>query len=205
MKHSCDSAIDLFSVAVGIGRGPELPDAEDRGMTDSPINSLAHSNALSRMWGRWIWRMTVLITYAIWWGGISFYAAVVVPLGTRVIGSLNQGFVTQKVTVWHNGCLAVMVACLIVEAIQRRRRALWIVTGLLAVIELGLLWCHAKLTSQIDFQNHEVPPDFYDQHAVYLWLTTAEWVVGLSVPIIMGWLSLPRRDCHAMDSQTFSP
>ena len=41
----------------------------------------------------------VMSAVALWLGGFTFYALVVVPTGTDVLGgSVEQGFVTQAVT-----------------------------------------------------------------------------------------------------------
>ena len=36
----------------------------------------------------------------------------------------------------------------------------------------------------IDASELKVPSDFYSLHAVYLWLTTAEWLIGLAGVVI---------------------
>ncbi|MFM8571811.1 MAG: hypothetical protein ACKOAU_09465 [Pirellula sp.] len=48
-------------------------------------------------------RAATWILWGLWWGGLSFYAIVVVPIGTEQIGSVAQGFITQRVTQWHEG------------------------------------------------------------------------------------------------------
>ena len=75
------------------------------------------------------WRIVLWIVWGAWWGGLSFYAVVVVPIGTELIGSVEQGFITQRVTMWHN-CLAVLfLLCLAVEAYSRKSRVLWVVAS----------------------------------------------------------------------------
>ncbi|MCA9269901.1 MAG: hypothetical protein KDA41_15580, partial [Planctomycetales bacterium] len=51
-----------------------------------------------------------LLPMIAWWGGLTFYAGVVVPVGAAVFGSTEQGFVTQRVTNWLNLLLAVALA-----------------------------------------------------------------------------------------------
>ena len=136
-----------------------------------------------------LWQALLILSFAVWWGGLTFYAMVVVPIGTQQIGSVEQGFITQKVTRWHNSALTIMTTCLLLEAWRRKRRTLWIVSGALAVINLSLLFSHSHLTAMLDFNNYQVSDNFYQAHAIYLWLTTVEWLLGLSVPLLVWQIS----------------
>ena len=52
-------------------------------------------------------RILVVAAYAFWIGGLAFYGSVVIPIGTRVVGShATQGLVTQQVT-WVVNLLAI--------------------------------------------------------------------------------------------------
>jgi hypothetical protein len=52
-------------------------------------------------------RILVVAAYAFWIGGLAFYGSVVIPIGTRVVGShTTQGLVTQQVT-WVVNLLAI--------------------------------------------------------------------------------------------------
>lgn len=128
--------------------------------------------------------MILLLVWAAWWGGLSFYAIVVVPIGTDLIGSVEQGFVTQKVTLWHNALTGVFLLCLVIEAYCRPSRLRWSFVIALAILEFGLFSLHYHLSGMIDFESQYVPSDFYDQHAIYLWITAAEWLLGI------GWGSI---------------
>ncbi len=120
-----------------------------------------------------------------WWGGLSFYAIVVVPIGTNLIGSVEQGFITQQVTSWHNLLFLFFVICLCFEAILRRKRSFWAIVAILAVVN-GLLFIgHAMLSRQMDFEKQTVPAGFYASHAIYLWITAVEWFAGIALPIWM--------------------
>ena len=131
------------------------------------------------------WSNLLWIAWGIWWGGLSFYAIIVVPIGTELIGSVEQGFITQKVTLWHNGLSILFVFCLAIEAYRRKSRALWVVVSLLMMIDLALVVDHIKISSQMDFKNQSVPSGFYAQHANYLWITAAEWVLGMAIPLCL--------------------
>ncbi len=129
------------------------------------------------------WRILLLLVWASWWGGLSFYAIVVVPVGTEEIGSVEQGFITQRVSQWHNALTGLFILILLIEAAWRRSIGLCIVGAMLTIIDIALLVDHAKLTGMMDFKLHTVPSSFYDQHAVYLWIVAVEWLLGLTIPI----------------------
>lgn len=132
-----------------------------------------------------IWRSFLWIVWAAWWGGLSFYAVIVVPIGTELIGSVEQGFITQRVTMWHN-CLAVLfLFCLAVEAYSRKSRVLWVVLILLTMTTIALSVRHRLLSTLMDFQKQSVNKDFYAQHAVCLWITAAEWILGMAIPFFL--------------------
>ncbi len=133
--------------------------------------------------GSAIWEVFLRLLWAAWWGGLCFYAVVVVPIGTNLIGSVEQGFITQRVTQWHNGLSGVFLVCLLIEACRRRSPALWGIAAVLAIIDIALVVWHAKLTGMMDFQQHAVPGRFYSQHAIYLWMTACEWLLGVAMPI----------------------
>ena len=131
------------------------------------------------------WQILVLIVWALWWGGLSFYAIIVVPIGTEQIGSVAQGFVTQRVTQWHNALAVLMTLVLAAQAYWFSSRMLWLASGLLAILTALLLAGHAVLTTQMDFNQQTVESSFYSQHAIYLWITAAEWFLGLLLPWLL--------------------
>jgi hypothetical protein len=159
-----------------------------------------------------LWPVFVLWLWAGWWGGLTFYALAVVPIGTELLGSVEQGFVTQQVTRWHNLLSVAFAVALFAEA--RRRRSRFLVAGAfgLLLVALAAIGWHIRLTALMDFKHHAVPATFYREHAVYLWLTAAEWGFGLVVPV---WLFTTGTspdppphtapDLPSADAQTQSP
>ena len=132
-----------------------------------------------------LWHAGLMILWGICWGGLSFYAIVVVPVGTEILGSVEQGFVTQQVTWWHNWLLIALSVCLMVEALIQRNRFLGAAALGLGVIAGLLVFHHAYLSRIMDFENHLVPNCFYSQHAIYLWITATEWFIGIFVPFLL--------------------
>ncbi len=90
-----------------------------------------------------LWECFLWIAWAVWWGGLSFYAILVVPIGTEQLGSVEQGFITQKVSLWHNGMTVLFVLCLAIDALDRNKRALWVVVSLLTMITFALIIAHS--------------------------------------------------------------
>ena len=155
--------------------------AGSRLMQDDHSTNKSNSRRFAEL-GRGAWNQCLLLVWASWWGGLCFYAVVVVPIGTEVIGSVEQGFITQRVTQWHNGLSCIFILCLLIEAYRRSSRVLWAGGAVLAIIEIALVAWHLHLTSMMDFQHQSVPKGFYSAHALYLWLTAIEWIVGLTMP-----------------------
>lgn len=133
-------------------------------------------------------RITLLLAFATWWGGFTFYASVVVPVGSEILGSSRtQGFITQVVTHRLNMAAALTIfaiACDVwVNRHSRKKKHIFLETG----IALGLLVClatlvflHPKLDELIDLSGEAIfnEDKFYRIHQAYLWVSSAQWVLG---------------------------
>ena len=128
-----------------------------------------------------IWFSILILLFAAWWGGLTFYAIIVVPIGTEQVGSIEQGFITQQVTRWHNVLLTAMTTCLAIDALHRKNRCLWVLIACLFLVDVLLLIEHSRLTGMMDFGRRTVPEGFYGRHAIYLWLTAVEWGLGVAL------------------------
>lgn len=153
-------------------------------MPEHEVNC-GRADSLTHVIGGAIWNMFLLLVWAAWWGGLGFYAVIVVPIGTDILGSVEQGFVTQRVTQWHNGLSGLVLLCLLIEASRRRNRWLWAMAAALGIVTLALAVWHTKLTELMDLQQRAISTDFYAPHAIYLWITAAEWLVGLAMPVLI--------------------
>ena len=138
-----------------------------------------------------------LLTQALllWQGGFLFYAAVVVPIGTEILGSAAaQGAITRRVTEWLNlaglvylGLLAWDVAATRDPSGRRAAARWWLWIGSVAL--LYLLWyLHLLLDffagPRGDFVQMKRP--FRTVHVLYLWASTFHWLFGLA----LAWLTL---------------
>jgi hypothetical protein len=128
-----------------------------------------------------IYRTLALAALALWMGGTTFYAAVVVPTGTRLLGSVEQGLLTEQVTQQLNAIGLVCVLLLLPAARQSRLR---IVSWLILALSLAtLFFLHPRIAAYIDHANREVTEynRFYAWHRAYLLTTAVQWLAGLAM------------------------
>ena len=114
-------------------------------------------------------------------GGVTFYASLVVPAATSIWGATDQGFVTRLVT-WRFNVIA--TPCWMLMLFWSKRYADRVLTGILVsllVVQVGLCLAHYSLDILLDPEQGAVLHEgtFYRRHQLYLWLTTAQ--------ILMGW------------------
>ena len=134
------------------------------------------------------WRRFLLFqTWIVWQGGFVFYAAVVVPTATDIVGSpVIQGFVTQEVTRWLNVLGAVFHLLLAWTLIAERGTPRWrwrvALSSLSAALMLALFALHPVLDSFLDpvEQTVDRPKVFYRWHIAYLWVSTTQWLLALA-------------------------
>ena len=142
-------------------------------------------------------RVVVALLFAVWWGGFTFYAAVVVPIGQRVLGSATaQGFVTRPVSNGLNVIGAVVIAVLFWNMISARRgssprlrRALVISWAVLAIAQLALIVLHPRLDGMLDLNTRSIAAEhaaFYAIHRVYLLVATAQWIAAVVHAVAVG-------------------
>jgi len=146
-----------------------------------------------------VWQMLML-----WQGGFLFYAAVVVPIGTDVLGgSFEQGSITRFVTRTLNwiGVAAVAVfAWELSQAPARGRRQRWLLWGCWLVMASGLaalFLLHPYLMERVDFEKSKIigkRDDFRSLHGVYLTISTVQWAAALifALVLISSWRSVDR-------------
>ena len=129
-------------------------------------------------------RFVVVQALLLWQGGFLFYVAVVVPAGTRVLGSAAaQGAITARVTDALNAIGAVALVVLAAELWLARtaRRRRWASWGVAVLCQALLFYLHLRLESYMDDEHRYVLvlPPFYPTHRVYLWASTVQWVACL--------------------------
>jgi hypothetical protein len=130
-----------------------------------------------------VWRFFIVAAFAFWQGGFTFYAAVVVPIGTKVLGSpMEQGAITRQVTVYLNLAGGIALLLFAVDNVVARDPAKWrrIVRWLAwlgMATALGvLIWLHPRMTELLDA---ELLRRFRAHHRWYLWISTVQWGFGV--------------------------
>ena len=138
-------------------------------------------------------RFLAVAALAVWIGGLTFYAVVVVPVGGELLGETQQGFVTQRVTNWLNVIGAVALLLVGAYLLEHRGRLLCSNWCVLLLIEIGLCLMHVPLDRMLENETTSVldPDRFYGIHRIYLLLTTAQWLFG--VVALWACLMPPRR------------
>ena len=129
-------------------------------------------------------RFLVLAALMFWQGGFTFYGAVVVPIGSEILGShQEQGWITRSVTNYLNlaGIVALGVSAWDIAAtndsVAWRRRLRWVLWTVL-LLTLGLLaWLHLRLDELLDLDLLRIidRPHFRNLHNWYLHVSTVQW------------------------------
>lgn len=132
--------------------------------------------------GNWSARVSLVIA-AFLIGGITFYAAIVVPAASSVWGASDQGFVTRLVTWRFNAIGTPCWMGLLFWHWRSPYKSLRYLLLALLGIQLALWGAHRSLDVLLDPMQHAVIEEssFYRRHQVYLWLTTAQILLGWCV------------------------
>jgi hypothetical protein len=126
-----------------------------------------------------IYRFVSLAALAFWMGGFTFYALIVIPTGNHLLGSIEQGLVTQQVTQWMN-LLGLASLVILLPGVRKSRwlAASWLV---MAASLGGLYWLHPQLDAMIDGALKIVSDEdrFYRWHRLYLVAVTVQWLAAV--------------------------
>ena len=161
-------------------------------------------------------RLLLLLLLMFWQGGFTFYAAVVVPIGTDLLGlPINQGVITRQVTNWLNVAGAVALAAwawdIAADPARARtcQRARWLLWITLALLLAALVWLHPRLDALFDAENLHIEDQgaFTVLHRWYLWLGTVQWAgaIVLIFSTLQTWRDADHRASQARMPSTTSP
>ena len=140
--------------------------------------------------------MALIVTLMFWQGGFMFYGAVVVPVGSEVLGShREQGFVTRSVTNYLNGAGVLCLAVWCWDVFQGRRtgskwhRLRWILWATLAAALALQGWLHLRLDELLDPQAFHILDrhGFNRLHQWYLIISTIQWIGAIVLAVLTIW------------------
>jgi hypothetical protein len=143
-------------------------------------------------------RFLVLAALMFWQGGFVFYASIVVPIGTEVLGGpTEQGFITRRVTNRLNVagamCLVPLAWDALVAAdpcVWRRRLRLAVCVGMIAALGV-LMWLHPRMDALLRETDYERTvldrQTFRMMHRGYLWVSTVQWALAVGYGALTLW------------------
>lgn len=141
-------------------------------------------------------RWLLLWALMFWQGGFTFYGAVVVPIGSSVLGSeREQGFITRSVTNYLNlaGVVALAIWAWDLAATRgtspRGRRLRLLIWAGCALSHVVLIWMHSMLDRFLVPEETLIhnPQRFHDLHEIYLTVSTVQWAGSLVLSALTLW------------------
>lgn len=140
-------------------------------------------------------RILLLLVYALYWGGLTFYTGFVVRIAHDVLNDpMDGGLITQRVTdllQWLGVITAVLMVWNGFQTLAGAPRfavALLVCSAVLSCALIGLFVVHAQLDAVIDVASFEITDrDAFTQgHRRYNQFTTLEWIASLTyLPITL--------------------
>src|SRR5262249_27787376 len=108
-----------------------------------------------------IWRRLILLwLFMFWQGGFVFYGAVVVTIGSEVLGGdFAQGLITRHVAVAINLTGLIVLLAWIWDLLAERGshvRRRWAVWGFLLLTLAVLFWLHPQMDALIDADGYRL-------------------------------------------------
>ncbi len=147
-------------------------------------------------------RFLFVAAVAFWLGGFTFYGAVVIPIGIKVLhGHVRQGFITQQVTGWLNVSSVVALPILLWNTLaiwsSRGPSAKWTLAAtwlMMSVVQVELFLLHPALDRLLDSEAREILDfDRFEMlHRIYLGSSTAQWIAGM----LHLWCAVAGGDSH---------
>jgi hypothetical protein len=133
-------------------------------------------------------RFLVLAALLFWQGGLTFYGAVVIPVGARVLGShRQQAVITREVIPVATGAGLAALVLFFWDVLATRDPSAWRRPGRqFLAIGVAFTWvvlsCLQLILNQRfdpEAMTVEDLPSFHELHSFYLWVFTAQWVLCL--------------------------
>lgn len=149
----------------------------------------------------WFSRTLLLMTFAIFWGGLTFYTGFVVRISHSVLGDpFEGGLITQQVTSVLQWLAVAAIALMTINGVSVRKQLrkqgtiLLACTVILAFSVGGLFVVHRQLDAVINRSEGGVTDRaaFDVGHRHYNQLTTIEWLATLAYlpTTVLAWRNL---------------
>ncbi len=134
-------------------------------------------------------RVLCLLGLSVWMGGFTFYSAVVIPVLHESLGSLETGYVTQRVTDYLNyiGVVVVLIWWVATgvergEGPARVRAVRLLLLAASTLILVGLIALHRVMDGRLETGSLR---GFYPLHRVYPIASTVQWFVNLGLMTVL--------------------
>ena len=132
-----------------------------------------------------------LYALALWWGGFTFYAARVVPIGNQVLHSkIRQGAITQTVSGELNPLALASLALMGWYFYQENRGSYYYRWGnwvVMLATTVALIVLRLKLNAMFDPAARDIANErsFYRWHEIYLCIATVRWFAATLLMVKM--------------------
>ena len=135
-----------------------------------------------------LFRTSLLLTFALFWGGLTFYTGIAVRIAHDVLADpMEGGLITQRVTnvlQWLGTITAALMlvnAFLVGRTAPKKGIALLVLASTLSLSLVGLFIVHSQLDAVISIDAAEITDRdaFTIGHRRYNQLTTVEWLASL--------------------------
>ena len=159
----------------------------------------------------WLCRLLFLFSFALYWGGLTFYTGFVVRISHDILNDpMDGGLITQRVTVILQILGAVTVVMMLWNALDvaRYAKGRGITLGVCALalgLAVAMLFVvHAQLDSVIDVDASEITDRaaFKARHRRYNQVTTVQWITAvLYLPLtVFAWRHVDQKQAMMNDS-----
>lgn len=140
---------------------------------------------------RLVVRGLLILTFAVWFGGFTFYGAVVLTVLHDQLDQLASGAITRDVT-WYLNLIGLVAIGFVwfdafIDIPRWKSRSGFVTIGLLvliSIIQLGLFWGHSYLSGWLDERGLR---GFYRIHTIYLHTSTFQWGACILLMFTMVW------------------
>ncbi len=150
-----------------------------------------------------VFRTLLLLVFALYWGGLTFYTGFVVRISHDVLDDpMDGGLITQRVTAVLQilgAVTVVLMACNGVVVARQSRKFGYALAGCTAILGcslIGLFVVHGHLDAVIDVSASDIiDRDAFDMgHRRYNQLTTIQWLACLAYlpTTVFAWRSIDR-------------